>query len=65
MKCEGTQRWFLNDIFAAVAVLYLELFNTKELKLFRRKRDALYLKRKKILTFHIFKLVSTFSNSML
>ena len=36
MKCGGTQGWFLNDIFAAVAVLYLEFFNAKGLKLFRR-----------------------------
>ena len=35
MKCGGTQGWFLNDIFAAVAVLYLEFFNAKGLKLFR------------------------------
>ena len=49
MKCEGKQGWFLNDIFPAVAILYLEFFNTKELKLFRRKRDAMNLIRKKFL----------------
>ena len=34
MKCEGTQGrlLFSNDIFAAVAFLYLEFFNTKVFK---------------------------------
>ena len=65
MKCGETQGWFLDDIFAAVAVLYLEYFNAKGLKLFRRKSDAMHLIRKKILTFLILKLVSTLSSSML
>ena len=40
MKCEGTQGrlLFSNDIFAAVAFLYLEFFNTKEFKALSAKK---------------------------
>ena len=40
MKCEGTQGrlLFSNDIFAAVAVLYLEFINTKEFKALSAKK---------------------------
>ena len=65
MKCEGIHgRFLINYIFASIAVLYLEFFNTKEFNkrvfkmLFRRKRDAIYLIRKKF-----FLHVSTLSNS--
>ena len=42
-------RYILNDIFAAIAVLYLEFFNTKEFKAPRQKRDATFLIWKKVL----------------
>ena len=40
MKCEGTQGrlLFSNDIFAVVAILYLEFFNTKEFKALSAKK---------------------------
>ena len=40
MKCEGMQGrlLFSNDIFAAVAFLYLEFFNTKEFKALSGKK---------------------------
>ena len=40
MKCEGTQgrSLFSNDIFAVVAILCLEFFNTKEFKALSAKK---------------------------
>ena len=52
MKCEEMQGRlsFSNDIFAVVAILYLEFFNTKEFKALSAKkididREWLYLAR--------------------
>ena len=61
-------RYILNDIFAAVAVLYLEFFNTKEflnsLKSSSAKKRCNVSNMEKSLTFVIFKPISTLSNSM-